>query len=73
MPSLHQDLSRGRRSSEVVWLNGAVARAGEAVGLHTPVNDALALTLMDIIKGRAEWEQFRGHPEMLLATVRVAR
>jgi 2-dehydropantoate 2-reductase len=73
MPSLHQDLSRGRRSSEVVWINGAVARAGEAVGLHTPVNDALALTLMDIIEGRAEWEQFRGHPEMLLAAVRVAR
>ena len=34
---------------------------------------ALALTLMDIVNGRAPWEQFRGRPEMLLAAVRVAR
>lgn len=73
MPSLHIDLSRGRGKSEVVWLNGAVARAADAAGLLAPVNHALALTLTDIINGRAPWEQFRGRPEMLLAAVRVAR
>jgi 2-dehydropantoate 2-reductase len=72
MPSLHQDMVRNRRRSEVIWLNGAVARAGEAVNVDAPVNHALALTLMDILEGRAQREQFRNHPEMLLAAVRVA-
>jgi 2-dehydropantoate 2-reductase len=72
MPSLHIDLARGRRRSEVVWLNGAVARAGDAVNAPAPVNHALALTLVDILAGRANWEQFRGKPEELLAVVRVA-
>jgi 2-dehydropantoate 2-reductase len=42
-PSLRLHL-RGRAPgpSEVTWLNGAVARAGERLGVSTPVNDALA-------------------------------
>lgn len=72
MPSLHQGLAGGRRRSEVIWLNGAVARAADAIDLIAPVNHVLALTLMDIHEGRAPWEQFRNRPEMLLAAVRVA-
>ena len=72
MPSLHQDLARGRRQSEVLWLNGAVARAGDALNVPAPVNHALALTLADIMEGRARWDQFRNRPEMLVSAVRVA-
>ena len=73
MPSFHGDLAHGRRRSEVIWLNGAVARAADAIGLVAPVNHVLALTLMDIVEGRARWEQFRGKPEMLLAALRIAK
>ena len=46
-PSLRLHLRGGASGpSEVTWLNGAVARAGERLGVPTPVNDALA-TLVD--------------------------
>jgi 2-dehydropantoate 2-reductase len=42
-PSLRLHLRGGGEGpSEVAWLNGAVARAGAAQGVPTPVNDALA-------------------------------
>jgi 2-dehydropantoate 2-reductase len=42
-PSLRLHLRGGEPGpSEVAWLNGAVARAGAAQGVPTPVNDALA-------------------------------
>ena len=42
-PSLRLHLRGGAPGpSEVAWLNGAVARAGAAHGVPTPVNDALA-------------------------------
>jgi len=42
-PSLRLHLRGGMPGpSEVAWLNGAVARAGAAHGVPTPVNDALA-------------------------------
>ena len=42
-PSLRLHLRGGAPGpSEVTWLNGAVARAGERFGVPTPVNDALA-------------------------------
>jgi 2-dehydropantoate 2-reductase len=42
-PSLRFHLRGGAPGpSEVAWLNGAVARAGAAHGVPTPVNDALA-------------------------------
>lgn len=73
MPSFHNDLAQGRKRSEVIWLNGAVARAADAAGLRAPVNHALALTLMDIAEGRARWEQFKQQPDMLETVVRLAR
>ncbi|MFH1475290.1 MAG: 2-dehydropantoate 2-reductase [Chloroflexota bacterium] len=42
-PSLRLHLRGGAGGpSEVAWLNGAVGRAGAALGVPTPVNDALA-------------------------------
>jgi 2-dehydropantoate 2-reductase len=41
-PSLALDLARGKRETEVDWLNGAVEKAAGAYGLRAPVNAALA-------------------------------
>ena len=67
MPSLHLDMARGRKSSEVEFLNGAVVRYGQEVGLEVPVNSALYTVCMDIVKGEILWEEYRGQPERLLA------
>ena len=67
MPSLYLDLAHHKGKSEVAFLNGAVVRQGQAVGVKTPVNQALYTTLMDIVEGRTPWEAFRDHPEEILA------
>jgi 2-dehydropantoate 2-reductase len=55
--------------TEVAWMNGAVAMAGDRLGIATPVNARLA-TLVDEVAAdpvRRAW--FRGHPERLCAEV----
>ena len=66
MPSLHIDLSRGKGKSEVEYLNGAVVRHAQELGLDAPVNRALHAVLMGIVRGEIPWEQYRGQPEHLL-------
>ena len=41
-PSLALDLARGKRQTEVDWLNGAVEMAAREYGMRTPVNATLA-------------------------------
>jgi 2-dehydropantoate 2-reductase len=67
MPSLHMDLSRGKGKSEVEYLNGAVVRYAQELGLDAPVNQALHAVLMGIVKGEIFWEEYRRQPERLLA------
>ncbi len=69
-PSLHLDLERGRTRSEVEFLNGAVVRAGEKVGVPTPVNRLLWQTLSDIAAGRVDWSEYRGQVERLVRRMR---
>ena len=38
LPSLHIDLHGGKAQNEVPWLNGAVVKRGEQVGVAAPVN-----------------------------------
>ena len=66
MPSLHIDLSKGKGKSEVEYLNGAVVRYAQELGLDAPVNRALHAVLMGIVKGEIPWEEYRGQPERLL-------
>jgi 2-dehydropantoate 2-reductase len=66
-PSLLLELQRGRRRSEVADLNGAVVRAGEQVGLPTPVNRTLTETLTRLVEGRIQWDSVRRQPGVLLA------
>jgi len=67
MPSFHIDLHSGRGKSEVDFLHGAVVRAGEKVGVPTPVNRLLTDTLLALINGEMTLEKYAHQPERLLA------
>jgi 2-dehydropantoate 2-reductase len=66
MPSLHIDLSKGKGKSEVEYLNGAVVRYAQELGLDAPVNRTLHAVLMGIVQGGIPWEEYRGRPDRLL-------
>jgi len=67
MPSFHIDLHSGRGKSEVDYLNGAVARAGERLGVPTPVNRLLNDTLLALTHGSIPLAEFSRQPQKLLA------
>ncbi len=67
MPSFHIDLHAGRKQSEVTYLHGAVVRAGEQVGVPTPVNQLLTETLLALTEGQIPLDEFARQPEKLLA------
>lgn len=64
-PSLGLDRQAGRRQSEVGWLNGAVARWGEELGVETPANRALTQVLLGVLSG--ELHGFLENPGALLS------
>jgi 2-dehydropantoate 2-reductase len=66
MPSFHIDLHSGRGKSEVSFLNGAVVRYGEELGIPTPANLLLNEKLTALTLEHEELETFRGKPEKLL-------
>jgi 2-dehydropantoate 2-reductase len=66
MPSFHIDLHSGRGKSEVSYLNGAVVREGERLGIPTPANLLLNETLIALTVGRESLEEYHGKPEVLL-------
>ncbi len=69
MPSFHIDLAAGKGRSEVAFHNGAIAGAGRAAGVATPVNRALNETLLRLSNGAVERTYFDGRPDRLLAVV----
>ncbi|MEZ4515859.1 MAG: ketopantoate reductase C-terminal domain-containing protein [Chloroflexota bacterium] len=69
MPSFHMDLYSGRKRSEVVFHNGAIADAGESLGVPVPVNRALNDTLMRLVTGEADPSWYAHQPARLLAEV----
>lgn len=69
MPSLYLDLEAGRERLEIDVLNGAVVKAGEHVGVATPVNRALTEIVQALASGQMDGGRFRGNPEALLAAV----
>ena len=69
MPSFHIDLAAGKGRSEVAFHNGAIAAAGRAAGVATPVNRALNETLLRLSNGAVERTYFDGRPDRLLAVV----
>ena len=67
MPSFYLDLYGGRGQSEVDYLNGAVVRYGEKLGIPTPANRLLNEILLDLTQKRIPLDNFSGQPEKLLA------
>ena len=67
MPSYHIDLHAGRRQSEVEWLQGAVVRHGEKLGVPTPVCRLLTQTLLAMVRGEIPIAEFSRQPDKLLA------
>jgi len=72
MPSLQIDLQAGRARSEVEYLNGAVVRAGEKYGVHTPVNRVLTDVLVGLAAGTVDREEYFGRPENLMKSIEAA-
>jgi 2-dehydropantoate 2-reductase len=65
-PSLRGAVAAGG-TTEVGWLNGAVARAGAESGVPTPVNAALARLVDEAATDHDRRAWFRHHPDRLLA------
>lgn len=70
MPSFHIDLTAGIGKSEVVYHNGAIAKAGAENGVRTPVNQALTDVLWKLTQDELDWRDFDGQPRRLLAEVK---
>jgi 2-dehydropantoate 2-reductase len=71
MPSFHIDLYSRRGTSEVDYLNGAVVRFGERLGIATPANRLLNETLLALTRGELPLDAYARQPEKLLKQVRV--
>ena len=70
-PSLQIDLERGRRESEVTFLNGAVAREAARQGLSAPANAAIAGVLEGLAAGTLDRGDLRRAPRALTERARA--
>jgi 2-dehydropantoate 2-reductase len=68
-PSLLLDLRNGKQQTEVDVLNGAVAAAGLACNVPTPVNSVYTRVLDDIAHMPQLWAKYRERPDALVAEV----
>jgi 2-dehydropantoate 2-reductase len=66
MPSFYLDLNSGRGKTEVEWLNGAVVREGERLGITVPVNRLLTETLTGLAKDPSLQKEFFEKPGTLI-------
>ncbi len=73
MPSFHIDLHGGRGQSEVDYLNGAVVRFGEHLGVPTPANRLLNDTLLALTRGDLPLSEFTHRPDRLLGLLKEER
>ncbi len=70
-PSLLLDLRAARGRTEIGVLNAAVAAAGRATGVATPVNTVFARLVGDIAAMPPLWSKYRERPLALLAEVQA--
>ena len=71
MPSFHIDLHNGRGLSEVNWLNGAVVRTGNELGIKTPVSQLLTNTLTQLTTKQTPLDIYQHKPEILLGQLKL--
>jgi len=67
LPGSAADLVAGRPETEIAWLNGAVARAGETAGLTCPINAKLDQLVANLAAGRVDRASYVGRPDAVLA------
>lgn len=70
-PSLMIDFQRGSPESEIAYLNGAVARFGDQLGIPTPVNHGLMDTLTSMIADPSLGALFDHQPEKLVKRILI--
>lgn len=70
MPSFQIDLMAGKGKTEVIYHNGAIAKAGRSRNISTPVNAALTNILVGLARKELDWRDYDGKPSMLLAEVK---
>lgn len=70
MPSFQIDLMASKGKSEVIYHNGAIARAGQAVGVKTPINAALFDILKRLTLEELDWREFDGRPKRLAVEIK---
>ena len=70
MPSFHIDLYAGKGKSEVLYHNGAIAKAGQEAGVPTPVNRTLTSVLWALTQEKIDWREFDGRPRRLIAALK---
>ena len=68
-PSLWIDVESGRGETEIDWLNGAVAREGDRLGIPTPVNRLLTRLVGEVARDPERRRELAGHPKRLLHEV----
>lgn len=73
LPSLAIDLRRGVGRSEVEYLNGAVVRQGERLGLPTPVNRFLWRALSTLVRGELPQDTYLRKPNRFLDDLRSSQ
>ena len=71
MPSFQIDLHSGRGKSEVNYLNGAVVRYGQELGVPTPVNQWLNQTLLSLTNGQIPLDQYSHNPKRFLQDLHI--
>lgn len=70
MPSFQIDLMAGKGKTEVIYHNGAIAKAGRARNIPTPVNTALTNILVGLARKELDWRDYDGKPGKLLDEVK---
>jgi 2-dehydropantoate 2-reductase len=73
MPSFHIDLAAGKGKSEVIYHNGAIAKAGQEHNVPTPVNTVLTDVLWKLTRDQLDWREYDGRPGRLLDDVKRYR
>jgi 2-dehydropantoate 2-reductase len=66
MPSFYIDLYSGSNQSEVDFLNGAVVRFGNRLGIKVPVNQYLNEVLNKLIRGEIPKDTYASNPLKLI-------
>ena len=70
MPSFAIDLAAGKKQSEVLYHNGAIAKAGRELGISTPVNTALTDILLKLARQELDWQSYSGNVKQLAADIK---